>query len=199
METLEAIRTRRSIRQFRKGIVTREFEDRILQAAMAAPSAGNQQPWEFVVVREQRMLNTLPSVHPYAQMCPSAALVIVVCGVPAREKHRDYWVQDCSAAMENLLLWGPCGSACTPSRRGSRACGTCWVSPWTSCRSRWSLSAGRRRARDRPPVTTSGGSTSSAGDGSPASGSVCPAVPLGRTATTRDVAGAAHPGLEPRR
>ncbi len=104
METLEAIRTRRSIRQFRKGIVTREFEDRILQAAMAAPSAGNQQPWEFVVVREQRMLNTLPSVHPYAQMCPSAALVIVVCGVPAREKHRDYWVQDCSAAMENLLL-----------------------------------------------------------------------------------------------
>jgi len=80
------------------------MEDRILHAAMAAPSAGNEQPWEFVVVRDRKMLNALPSAHPYASMCPSAALVIVVCGVLARESHRDYWVQDCSAAMQNLLL-----------------------------------------------------------------------------------------------
>ena len=104
METLEAIRTRRSIRKFEERIVPWQMEDQILRAAMAAPSAGNQQSWEFVVVRDRKMLNAIPTVHPYAAMCPSAALVIVVCGVPVRERHRDFWVQDCSAAMQNLLL-----------------------------------------------------------------------------------------------
>ncbi len=71
---------------------------------MAAPSAGNQQPWEFVVVRDRQILNGITGVHPYSQMLKEAQLAIVVCADLDREKHVGYWPQDCAAATENILL-----------------------------------------------------------------------------------------------
>lgn len=76
----------------------------MLEAAMAAPSAGNQQPWEFVVVRDKEVLQKLTEVSPYTKMLKEADLAIVVCGDEAKEKHKGYWVQDCSAATENILI-----------------------------------------------------------------------------------------------
>jgi nitroreductase len=68
---------------------------------MAAPSASNAQPWHFVVVSDRRQLDALAAVLTNGQMLRQAPLAIVVCGEPARS---DYWVQDCSAATENILL-----------------------------------------------------------------------------------------------
>jgi len=104
MDALEAIRTRRSIRRFTQQAVSEEVLDQLLAAAMAAPSAGNEQPWQFVIVRDPQMRERLPSAHPYAQMASHAPVVAVVCGDLSQERHKGFWVQDCAAATENLLV-----------------------------------------------------------------------------------------------
>lgn len=104
MEALEAIFTRRSIRRFTEQAVGDEHIETLLRAGMAAPSAGNQQAWEFVVVDDREILQKIPSVHPYAQMCAQAPLTLVVCAELVREKYAGFWVQDCSAATQNILL-----------------------------------------------------------------------------------------------
>jgi nitroreductase len=104
-EVLKFIQKRRSIRQYKKGAeVSAAQVETLLRAAMAAPSAGNQQPWHFVVVRDRARLEGIMKVHPYASMLKTASLAIVVCGELAREKHAGMWVQDVSAATQNLLL-----------------------------------------------------------------------------------------------
>ncbi len=95
------IRARRSIRSYTSDPVPDDKITLLLEAAMAAPSASNRQPWEFVVVRDASLRSSLGSVHPWASMAASAPLVIVVCGRPETSRH---WVEDCSAATENLLL-----------------------------------------------------------------------------------------------
>ncbi len=104
METLEAIRTRRSIRQFEDRAIPEPIIRELLAAAMNAPSAGNQQPWHFVVIDDRQVLEQVPGLNPYAAMAPRAPLAILVCGDPDLEKFPGYWVQDCSAATQNLLL-----------------------------------------------------------------------------------------------
>jgi nitroreductase len=104
METLEAILTRRSIREYTPQAVPDELSQELLAAAMQAPSAGNQQPWHFVLVTERSQLNALAGMLPYGQMLKSAPLGVVVCGDPERAGHPRFWVQDCSAATQNLLL-----------------------------------------------------------------------------------------------
>lgn len=104
MEAIEAIMTRRSIRKFTNQPVPEELIRAILEAAMMAPSAGNQQPWHFIVVRDKRILLAIADYHPYAQMLREAPLAVVICGDRRLEKHKDYWIQDCSAATQNLLL-----------------------------------------------------------------------------------------------
>jgi nitroreductase len=74
----------------------------MLEAAMAAPSASNRKPWHFVLVDDRDVLDRLAGAHPYAKMLYQAPLCIAVCG-DATISDR-YWVQDCSAATENLLL-----------------------------------------------------------------------------------------------
>lgn len=76
----------------------------LLKAAMAAPSAGNQQPWHFIIIQDRNILDEIPKVHPYAQMTSEAPLAILVCGDLRNEKHPGFWVQDCSAATENILI-----------------------------------------------------------------------------------------------
>ncbi|HOA32511.1 MAG TPA: nitroreductase family protein [Clostridia bacterium] len=95
---------RRSIRRYRDMPVTEEQLEEILRAAMAAPSAGNQQPWHFIVINDRSILKEIPKFHPYANMLNEAPCAIVVCGDTSRERHKSYWVQDCSAATQNMLL-----------------------------------------------------------------------------------------------
>jgi len=73
---------RRSIRRFTQDRVTDNEVERLLQAAMAAPSAGNRKPWHFVVVRDIETLQELADSHPYAKMLPTASVCIVPCGEP---------------------------------------------------------------------------------------------------------------------
>jgi nitroreductase len=104
METLEAILTRRSVRSFTDQPVAAELVTELLRAAMQAPSAGNQQPWQLVVLDDRATLEHAAAAHPYAPMAAHAPVAVVVCGDTRLERHTGYWVQDCSAAVQNLLL-----------------------------------------------------------------------------------------------
>jgi len=104
MDAMEAIISRRSIRRYTGQTISDEMIDQLLQAAMSAPSAGNMQPWQFVVIDDRGILDTIPKVHPYADMVREAPLAIVVCGDLQRDGFGGYWVQDCSAATENMLI-----------------------------------------------------------------------------------------------
>lgn len=104
MEIMDAIFTRKSIRQYTSQVVPDELVQDLLAAAMQAPSAGNQQAWHFVVVTDRTHLNALASVLPYAQMLKTAPLGIAVCADLENAKYSEFWAQDCSAATQNLLL-----------------------------------------------------------------------------------------------
>jgi len=104
VDALTAIMTRRSIRQFTDEPVTAEQIETLLRAAMAAPSAGNQQPWRFVVARDPEVRSRLALATEYAAPMGRAPLGIVVLADTRVSKHPGSWVQDCSAAVENLLL-----------------------------------------------------------------------------------------------
>ena len=96
--------SRRSIRRYTDEPVTDEHVELLLRAATAAPSAGNQQPWQFVVLRDPEAFRAIAAWHPHAAMLPSASVAIVVCGTPAGCKWPQMWEQDCSAATENVLV-----------------------------------------------------------------------------------------------
>jgi nitroreductase len=104
MDTLEAIHTRRSIRTYLDKPVPEGLITKLMAAAMAAPSARNQQPWEFVVITDREILRAITSINPYAQMAKNAPLAILVCGNLQVETSPGYWVVDCAAAVQNLLL-----------------------------------------------------------------------------------------------
>jgi nitroreductase len=104
MDTLEAIHTRRSIREYQDKTIPEELVTDLLRAAMAAPSARNQQPWEFVVITDAEIRQKIPSVCQFAQMIVHAPLAILVCGNLKIETSQGYWVIDCSAATQNMLL-----------------------------------------------------------------------------------------------
>lgn len=101
---MNAIFSRHSIRKYSEEEVSEKTLEQLLRAAMAAPSAGNEQPWHFIVIRDRSILAGFPKFHPHAGMAPEAACAIVICGDLSLEKHAGFWVQDCSAATENLLL-----------------------------------------------------------------------------------------------
>jgi nitroreductase len=104
MEAMDAILSRRSIRKYTGQPVPDEAVEELLRAAMSAPSAGNQQPWQFVVIKDRGILDQIPKYHPYSQMLKEASVAILVCGDLKSEKHKGYWIQDCSAATENFLI-----------------------------------------------------------------------------------------------
>lgn len=101
---MDFIMTRRSIRKYTRQPVPDDVVTALLKAAMAAPSAGNQQPWHFIVVRDAQLLEGIASASPYAGMTRDAQLAVVICGDLELDVRKGYWVQDCSAATENLLL-----------------------------------------------------------------------------------------------
>jgi nitroreductase len=102
MDALEALFTRRSVRQYTDEPISKEDVKTILEAGMNAPSANNRQPWQFIVVDDRAKLNSIMQVHPYSRMLAQAPMAIIVCA--DTNLSGSYWQQDCSAATENILL-----------------------------------------------------------------------------------------------
>jgi len=115
VEAYEALLARRSIRRFTKQDVAREDEERLIEAAFAAPSAFNARPWQFVVVRDRATLARLGGVHQWSGLIARAPLCIAVLG----RADAVCWVEDSAAATENIL------TAAT-----ALGLGTCWVGVW---------------------------------------------------------------------
>ena len=104
-DTLAIIKNRRSIRRFTDQAVDKETITLLLEAAMAAPSAMNAQPWEFVVITEKETMDKFRSALMFAKMNAPAAICVLGSSRMQKGKAGDkFWVQDCSAATENILL-----------------------------------------------------------------------------------------------
>lgn len=104
METLQAIFTRRSVRDFKTDPISDDDLHDLLRAAMQAPSARNEQPWHFIVIDDPALLHAIPEFHPASKMLMEAPLAILVCSDRKLESKRASWLQDCSAATQNILL-----------------------------------------------------------------------------------------------
>jgi len=121
MTVLEAITTRISVRRFTDRPVTDEQVNILLNAAFCAPSACNKRPWEFVVVRDRDILANFAKRLRFQKMMTQAQLAIVVCGDKDRALDHDLMVNDCSAAVQNILLaahgmgLGACWCGLSPS------------------------------------------------------------------------------------
>lgn len=105
---LDIIKERKSVRHF---VEDKQISDKdisiMLEAAMAAPSAANKQPWEFIVIKDRVLLDKIAEKMPYGKFLKFAPLAIIVAGNMDRtlpDIEKDFWVQDVSAASQNLLL-----------------------------------------------------------------------------------------------
>ena len=105
-ETLKTIHQRKSVRNYIEKEVTKEQLETIIKAAMAAPTAINAQPWQFLVVPDKALKATYAEGNRQADMINKCSALVVVCGdkTIGNERSWAYWDQDCSAATENLLL-----------------------------------------------------------------------------------------------
>ena len=124
MSALETIRSRRSIRKYKKGaVIPKEDIRQILEAAMMAPSACNTRPWEFVVVENQETIKEIMAAHPYTSMLNTASLAIVLCARPDLQtgKAEGFWPEDCGAAAQKILL-----------AAAGLGYGTCWCGVYPS-------------------------------------------------------------------
>lgn len=121
MDTLEAIATRISVRKFTDQPVTDEQVKALLSAGFCAPSACNRRPWEFVVVRDRDLLEKFAGKFRFQKMMTQASLAIVVCGNTDTALNHDLMLNDCSAAVQNILLaahamgLGACWCGLSPS------------------------------------------------------------------------------------
>jgi nitroreductase len=113
MDTLEAIRTRRSIRKYTGEIIPRADLEKIVDAARLAPTGNNKQPWDFIVVTDQAMIDRLKVASQW--MDKAGAIIAVVMDPSSR-----WWIEDASAAVENMLL------TCT-----ALGYGACWLEGYT--------------------------------------------------------------------
>lgn len=117
MDLYDALLARRSCRKYKKKEVSDEQIDKILRAAMAAPSAINKQPWEFYVIKNKELQRKIKDIAPAWDR--NSTLLIIVAGnkdkfITGRE---DFWIEDCGAAVENMLL------EATELKLGSLWCG----------------------------------------------------------------------------
>lgn len=106
-EAYQNILGRTSVRRYAAGEIEPAVQEALLRAGMSAPSGVNRQPWEFVVIDDKEVLKRLADALPYAKMAAEAPMAIVVCGNKERFLEGDdaaLWVQDLSAASENILL-----------------------------------------------------------------------------------------------
>ena len=106
-EIYDMIMSRASVRSFLDQPIEPKKVDMLLHAGMAAPSACNKQPWHFAVIDDRKLLDLIPHFSPYANMVKEAPLAIVVCGNLNKTLEgieQEFWIQDCAAATENILL-----------------------------------------------------------------------------------------------
>ena len=104
---IDHIMTRTSVRAFTGQALSKDTIELLLRAGMAAPSAMNMQPWHFTAITDRAVLDRLKEANPHAKMLEQAPLAIVVSGDMTKAIEgpgRDFWIQDCSAATENILL-----------------------------------------------------------------------------------------------
>jgi nitroreductase len=104
MDAIKAILSRRSIRTYKEYPISGEIINTLLKAAVSAPSSGNQQPWHFIVIDDRNILDKIPKFHPHANFIINAQKAILVCGDLNLEIMQGYWMIDCSAATENILI-----------------------------------------------------------------------------------------------
>ncbi len=106
-DTLKTIFSRKSVRSYKDEPVPKEKIEMLVRAGMAAPTAVDKRPWEFIVITDKKLLNRLSDALPYARMAKQAAAGIVVAGDTKKQwggRDSVYWIMDCSAASENILL-----------------------------------------------------------------------------------------------
>lgn len=104
MDIQELLLNRRSIRKYKDQKINKDDMNNILQAAMYAPSAMNLQPWQFIVIDDKVVLKETIKSIPHAEMLKQSAAAILVCGDKAIEKNESWLLQNCSAAVQNILL-----------------------------------------------------------------------------------------------
>ena len=101
---MDAIMRRRSIRKYTDERVADEQVDRLLKAAMNAPSARDLRPWHFIVMRDREKMDRVPSFHAYSQMMKEATVAVLICGDTKVQDMIGYLSADLGAATQNLLL-----------------------------------------------------------------------------------------------
>ena len=101
-ETLETIFNRKSVRKYTERPVEKEKLETLVRAGMAAPSSRDRRPWEFIIVTDRDILDTMGNGLPLARMLKETKQAIIVCGDTA--KSNNAWQLDCSAAAQNVLL-----------------------------------------------------------------------------------------------
>ncbi|NBC83897.1 MAG: nitroreductase family protein [Bacteroidetes bacterium] len=101
---MQSLLTRRSIRKYTSQLIEKDKLNRILRAAMYAPSAVNKQPWHFIVVDDVSLKNKVRELHKNAGMVADAPVSVVVCGDENQAHDRVFWTADCAAATMNILL-----------------------------------------------------------------------------------------------
>lgn len=117
MNTFDTIINRRSIRQYKDTPIPEEIIEKILTAAMYAPSAMNLQPWDFIVCNTKETLELCVKSVPHGgNILQQAKSAILVCGDNNIEQNKDYILQNCSAAIQNILL-----------QAHEMGIGTCWI------------------------------------------------------------------------
>jgi nitroreductase len=104
MELFEGLLSRRSIRKYTGEKIDEETIRSIIKAGMYAPSANNRRPWHFIIVDDREIMKKIMKVHPYSAMLSEASHAVIVCGDEKLENGPGYYVLDCSAATQNILL-----------------------------------------------------------------------------------------------
>lgn len=101
---MKTIDIRRSVRTFEQREVESQKIEKILRAGMQAPSAGNQQPWEFVIVQDEKKKESISKMSPYAGPALNAPYIIIVCANQEKMRFPENMQQDLGACTQNLLL-----------------------------------------------------------------------------------------------
>jgi len=159
VDALDLMLARRSIRRFTTQDVALEDEQNLIDAAFAAPSGNNARPWHFVFVRDPATRARLKDMHEWTWMLDKAPLVVAVLG---NDEDSPWWIEDCAAAAENILLeatalglgsvWCGMREDATEWSAAREPAARCWASLWASgaCwRSSASATPARRRSRAR--------------------------------------------------
>lgn len=116
MEIIEALLTRRSIRKYKSTQIDEDKIEVVLKSAMYAPSAMNLQAWHFIVIDDTHILNETIKSIPHAELLNQTPAAVLVCGDSAIEKNESWMIQNCSAAIQNILV-----------AAHGLGIGTCWI------------------------------------------------------------------------